>query len=178
MPTCLTDFTGWAGNILDSLDETGIPTGRVVTWLTSHLGTLNSALRTSFVLNESGCVTGDMTSAHSGIYTEMYFCYYYKKKANQNLGAAGYDWTTMTGDDQGTIKKVSKNEVAKTYRLMSQDCQDQLKKLITWYHSEYNPLEPRQIMYNTRVDVTQTAMISPPNSYYSPTNFVWETVTS
>jgi hypothetical protein len=173
--TCEPELSGWASGILDGLGETGYSVGSVVTWLETHLGSLNLALRTSFVIDSSGCISGDMDQAHSGIYTEMYLCDYYRKKANENLGASAYDWTFIEGEDQGTIRRVSKNEVAKTYMQLRKDCKDQVDHLIQWYHSEYLPNTACQVLYNQRVAVTATALTCPPTSYYAPTNYIWAT---
>lgn len=171
--TCAEDFSGWASGILDNLDESGIAVGSVALWLQSNLGILNIALRTDYELNESGCVTGEMNSAESGIYTEMYYCHYYRRKANAALGAASYDWTEIVGEDQGSVKKVSKNEVAKTYRLLASEACGNVTKLTKWYHDVYNPNTPLQILCNSRMDVTRTALRCPPNSFYSVNNYVW-----
>lgn len=175
MPTCPEQLSGWAGNILDSLSETTVTTGSVVLWLQTHLGVLNAKLNTAFDLNESGCITGDMAQSQSGIYNEMFICDYYSKQAAKNLGASAYDWTVIEGEDQGSIKKVSKNEIAKTYRGLSTDCISNVNDLVKWYNSQYNKALPLQVLYNDRYDTSATALIcsSPPAGLYSRDNYVF-----
>jgi hypothetical protein len=172
MSTCASGFSGWASDILDSLDETDITVGSATTWLRSNLGNLNLALGTSFSLDSGGCVSG-IEQAHSGIYTEMYYCYYFRKKANSNLGVSAYDWTEIDGEDQGKIRKVSRNETSKTYMQLKKDCKEGLNSLVQWYHEVFNPNTPCQVLYNSRTDVTATALVCPPDSIYSPNNIVW-----
>ena len=174
MPTCSADFSGWAGEILDCLGDTTTTVGSVVCWLETHLGQLTSALRTDFSINDSGCITGDMNQAASGIYTEMFHAYYYRKQANASLGAAGTSWISVKGEDQGEMKVASKTDIAKVYLQMSKESEEQVQKLIQWYHSTYYPQYASQILTNTRTDVSRSGMqCYPPNSYYSPNNSVW-----
>lgn len=176
--TCASDFTGWASGILESLNETGIATGSVANWLRSNLGLLNVRLRTTFSLNESGCVTGSINSAQSGIYTEMYYCYYYQRKANEMMGAASYDWVEIQGEDQGKIKRISQNDVAKNFMNMKKDTCEHVDSLVTWYHKYYNPLVSRQVLYNDRDGVSDSGLTcAPPCSFYSPYNYVWQAIT-
>lgn len=116
-----------------------------------------------------------MTQQTSGIYTEMYYCHYYGRKVSENLGAAGYDWTEIRGEDQGSIRKVSKNEVSKVYRGMQNDCHTRLDKLTSWYHSACNPNLPLQVLYNARSGSADSGLRCPvpPASYYAPYNTVW-----
>lgn len=176
--TCPSDISGWAGNILDSLGETSITTGSVYLWLTNSLGSLNDKLNTNFYINDSGCIESGlgsgMNSAHSGIYTEMYFCYYLSRQATKRLGAAEYDWTEIDGDEEGSVRRVSKNEQAKTYRLLAKDCNENLNSLVAWYKRK--EFEPKQVLYNDRTSMADGNLIynsSPPESYYSPHNFIW-----
>ena len=181
--SCPENLSGWAGDILDSLSETGIPTGKVVTWLQSNLGKFNVAIEEDFYLNDSGCITGAdglMDVNHSGIYTEMYYCDYYRQKATELLGAASFDWTLIEGDEQGTVRKVSKNEQAKTYNQMSKKCKENLKQLIDWYRAANIVISPQQTLYNDRIGVADAAVLStssyPPVDYYSFFNVIYQSV--
>lgn len=166
----------WAERILDGLDETGIPASRTVTWFQNNLHKLNLTLASGFY-TESGSIYPDMSLNISGIYEEMYYCDYYNKKANANLGANAYDWTEMRGEDQGTIRRVSKNEVAKTYRTMSKDCQERLAELVKWYNLQDTSISyANQILYNDRGTVADFGLIdfhAPPTHYYSNNNSIW-----
>lgn len=173
-PAALSD---WAVRILDNLDETGIAVPFVVTWLQNNLYRLNFALGTGFVCDSSGYISPDMNQYESGVYENQYFCYYYQKKMNQLLGAAGYDWTEIRGEDDGSIRKVSRNEAAKTYRTMYQDCQTSLKELIQWYQ-EQDIMLVGQILLGDRGDLAagDTMMYKqPPNQYVSSASTIWTT---
>jgi hypothetical protein len=168
---CSGELTNWAGLILESLDDSITPTGSVVTWLKSNLGYLNLRLGEEFVLS-GDCIVPDMSQNVSGIYTESYYCYYYNKQANKNLGASAYDWTEIVGDEQGTIRRVSKNEVAKTFRLLSKDCKENLEILTRWYADNKSPILPTQVLYGSRYGGSNFDLIPPPDCV-SSCNFVW-----
>lgn len=161
----------WAGLILESLDDTVTPTGSVSTWLKSNLGYLNLRLGEQFTIS-GDCVVPEMSQNVSGIYTEMFYCYYYNKQANKNLGASAYDWTEIVGEDQGAIRKVSKNEVAKTYRSLSNDCKVRLDQLTKWYTEAKDPIIPTQILYGDRFGGANFDLLPPPASI-SSCNFIW-----
>lgn len=170
-------MSGWAGRILNSLGETGIPTGQVVTWLNYNLGVLNLNLDTCFKVTNSGCITPEMNQSDSGVYTEMYYCHYFTKMANQNLGAMAYDsWTEIDGEDQGRIRRTSKNEIAKTYNKMATDCKSNLGELIKWYKDV--SIIPRQVTYNSRRNNADSGLRNlgdsyPPAAYVTSGNVVW-----
>ena len=182
MAICQGDQSGWAGEILDSMGETGTTTGSVVTWLQNNLGSLNTKISTSHYLSgvsgSGTCIFPDMNMATSGIYTEMYYCHFLSRKASQTLGALSFDWTFVEGDDQGAIRRVSNNDRAKTYAQLSKDCRDRLDELVKWYNFENNYAAPRQILGNSRVGSANSAMrdansVYPPESIYSSYNVIW-----
>lgn len=168
---CSGELNNWAGLILDSLDDSTTPTGSVVTWLKNNLGSLNLRLQETFSLS-GDCIFPDMSQNISGIYTEMFYCYYFNKQANKNLGASSYDWTEIMGEDQGTIRKVSKNEIAKTYRGLAKDCRDNLDKLSNWYIENRNPVVPTQVLLGQRFGGSNYDLMPPPN-LISFCNFIW-----
>jgi hypothetical protein len=170
---CSGEQTIWAGLILESLDDVVTPTGSVVTWLRSNLGALNLRLQTEFAISGSGyCIVPEMDQNVSGIYTEMYYCAYYNKMANKNLGASGYDWTEIQGDEQGTIRKVSKNEIAKSFRALAKDCRENLDKLTQWYGENTSPIVPTQILYGERFGGASFDLLPPPDCI-SACNPIW-----
>lgn len=145
--------SGWAGQLLDAVGDTTTSSGAVVLWLRGNLGILNSYLTTDFSV--SGDVSGDdyivpeFNSIQSGIYNELYICNWLRKKARTTLGSMDFDWTEMEGQDQGKIKKVSYAEKAKSYQLMSKDCDALIKELIKTYRGG-NFAHPQQITFNGR----------------------------
>lgn len=177
MATSLVDLTQWVENIYEGWGETGISISRGVSWLQNNLYRLNTALTTSFTTTSSGTIEPGLNSFESGIYTEMYFCDYLNKKANQALGAMAYDWTEMDMAEMGTIRKVSRNETAKTYRSMSNDCEKRLTELITWYLRSLSSYSPAySINYSDRGTVPDWGLLqfnAPPTHLYSENNMIF-----
>lgn len=171
MALCTGEQTVWAAQILESLDDTTTPTGMVTSWLRNNLGSLNLRINGEYSLS-GDCIVPDFSTNVSGIYTEMYYCAYFAKQANKFLGGAAYDWTEIRGDEQGSIRRVSKNEVAKTFRLLSKDCQENLTKLTEWFNGLNSSL-PTQVLYGSRYGGANFDLIPPPSDYYTESNFVW-----
>lgn len=169
-------LSGWADRMLDSLGETGVTTTSVVVWLQNNLFRLNLALETGFITNSSGYIDPDMTQNESGIYEQMYYCSYYNKQANMMLGANGYDWTEIRGEDQGSIRRVSKNEIAKVYRAQTADCKIQLSELIDWYTSQ-DLMLAGQILLGDRGDIASGDLLDycQPPTEYTTHSTVWRT---
>lgn len=154
MAICSGELTIWASQILDDLADTTTSTGSVVSWLQTNLYQVNGALGTQYYLNESGCIEPNMDPMGSGIYTQMYNCHWLRKKAIQNLGAAGYDWTRFQGEEQGSITKVSRNETSKTYRILAEDCKKIVDELTDWYKGVY----VGQVLYSQRCSTTDATL--------------------
>lgn len=102
-------------------------------WLESHIGDLNIACQTDFNTVSGFCVP-PMNYSEIAIYQNQFIIYYYQRSANNMLGASQYstDWTTIQEADS-RVTKVSRNEIAKTYRNAALDAQNQLKYEIAQY---------------------------------------------
>ena len=173
------ELSVWAERILQSLDETTISSTRLVTWLQTNLYRINLAVGSGYYLEDNGSILPAMSAPISGLYEEIYYCDYLNKKANALVGAFAYDWTEIEGDKQGKIRRVSKNEGAKTYTIMAKDCQTRLKDLIRWYNSQFNDsiMCAGQVLYGDRGEVADTGLRNynyPPDGYYSSTNTTWD----
>jgi hypothetical protein len=165
----------WSERILDSLSETGIAAASVVTWFQNSLYKLNLALGSGFY-TESGNILPDMSPNISGIYEEIYYCYYLNRKATQNLGAGAWDWTEIAEDNQGRIRKVSRNEIAKSYQAQAKDCKQTLEELIEWFQQGEGHTLVGTILYGDRGQVADHGLIGyhdPPTTVRSPYNTVW-----
>ena len=145
----LAQQSSWASGISASLDDTITSNGSVVGWLQTNLGLLNAYLHTEFVVNADEEIETHMLPAHSGLYNEMYYCHWLKKKSRSLLNNADYDWIEMRGEKQGSVKIVSKNERAKTINSMSKDCDINLKAIIKDLRGG-GFLTPRSISFNER----------------------------
>ena len=168
---CPGELSTWAERILDSLDETGITTSSVVVWMSNHLYLINTAIGSGFYTNGSGYIEPDFSPNVSGLYESMYVCYYYNKKANSALGAFSSDWTEIEGEKQGKIRRVSRNEVSKTYRLMAQDCRSSLAELIKAYNENDGTTLVGQVLMGDRGQVADhglMALSDPVSVYHNP----------
>jgi hypothetical protein len=172
-----TELSGWAYRIQGNLEDSTVSVGMIISWLQNNLYKINISLPVPVEYSISGdSIAPDMTSAISGIYEEMYYCDYMKKKCRMSLGAASYDWVEVDGADQGRIRRVSKNEQAKTWRTLYQDCEKRIDELIKWYEDTYSeyPMAD-QILYNERCSVSEGGLqvFVPPYQLISPYNSVW-----
>jgi hypothetical protein len=125
-------FSGLAGFTIEQLgDPTGLTTGNVVNWFKYSLGTLNSVFQVNY--QPSGeFTTPYLDYAASGFYSKLYICQYLNKQAQQNLGAAAYDWSEIREGDS-TVRRVSKNEQAKVYSQLSKECRSEVNDWATQY---------------------------------------------
>lgn len=111
------------------LDETtNTSTTKILNWFISNIGLLNDALSTSHVINGTEA-SPELTDDEAVIFGLMYLHRYYQRLIQTNLNATQYDWSEITEADS-TIRRVSKNEIAKSYRLLANDTKDYLNKLI------------------------------------------------
>jgi hypothetical protein len=100
-------------------------------WLMNHVGELNVSCETSFN-TASGFAIPALNFQEVAIYQELFTVYYYKRSATNLLGCAQYDWTTLAEADS-RIVKVSRNELAKTYRGFVNDAETRLRYMVAQY---------------------------------------------
>lgn len=159
MAICSGELTIWASQILEDLGDTTTPTGSVVSWLQNHLYEINGATRSQYYLNESGCIEPNMDAFGSGIYTQMYICSWLRKQALKAMGGMSYDWVRIEGNEQGSITKVSKNDVSKNYTGLAKDCKELVEELTNWYNGPY----AGQVLYSQRCSTTDAGLKPPPD---------------
>lgn len=170
-------ISGWAYRIQGSLEDPSISVGMVASWIQNNLFKINTSLPITeeFVLSGDG-IYPEMSQSISGIYEEMYYYDYMTRKARLSVGAAAYDWVEFNGDDQGSVRRVSKNEQAKTWRLLAQDADKKIKELIVWYEDTYleYPMAD-QVLYNDRLSNSESGLqcYIPPEYLISSNNTVW-----
>ena len=99
-------------------------------WFENNIGELNTLIFTSF----SG----------SGIYKKLYLKHFYQKKARNVLKGidSSVDFISLREGDS-MITRTNKNEIAKTYRGMAKDAEEDLEKAVYAYNY-YNAV-PRQV---------------------------------
>jgi hypothetical protein len=114
---------------LDSPDDIHIPS--IVFWIKSNIGYLNNLLSTSIVLQEEG-FSPELTEEQKIIFKFLYQIKYLNKKIRDNLGATAYDWSEISEGDS-RVRRVSKNEIAKTYLTQRKDMEEVLDRVVFLY---------------------------------------------
>jgi hypothetical protein len=110
-------------------------------WLANNVGLLNTQLYTSF----SGSATTDGDTAiqttgrfgfeEADIFKQLYLVNYYKKKTRavlKNIDSS-VDFISLR-DGDSMITRTNKNEIAKTYRGLTNDAEDRLQMLTAKYN--------------------------------------------
>lgn len=110
-------------------------------WLSNHVGDLNVNINSCFSY-ASGFITPPLNYQQVAIYEEIFNEYYYNLSAANLLGASQYDWTRLTEADS-TVVKVSRNQLAQTYRGLRKDSQEKLRYLVGQY--KINAAVPSQV---------------------------------
>lgn len=111
-------------------EELSIPA--ISFWLTSNIGQLNTLLNIAIKLNDQEEFFPELSSEEKDIFKQLYFVNYFTKLVKSNLGASAYDWSEMQEGDS-RIRRVSRNEIAKTYQQARNSIQSELKDLIFYY---------------------------------------------
>lgn len=164
-----TDLSGWAGSIIDSMSLSGVTTGSVVCWLENNVGVLNLSLQTTGYYATGNQILPSMDINTMAIYTQMYECYYLSKEARLSAQLGYDDWVEINGQDQGSIRKVSKSELSKNFSTLAKDCQLRLSDLLNWYLNEGgNGQDPARMPLQVIGDQAYKCGI--PAAYLSPTN--------
>lgn len=153
------NLSGWAGEIIEDMELSGVTTGSVVSWLGNNLGNLNNLLGSEYEYvsgDISGAILPEMETGPIDIYEKMYECQYLSKKARQAATLGFSDWIQIDGDDQGSIRKVSKTEVAKELRGQAKDCKLELEDLVNVYNASQSGALPNQV-----IGVTDCCYVEP-----------------
>lgn len=118
--------------IFRELDQpTNLSVPQISFWLISNIGQLNILIEQEYVVldNEFSPELGDQ---EKDIFKQLYFVKYYSSLMTSNLGAAAYDWSELSEGDS-TIRRVSKNEVAKNYKQLRDSYYAGLQELVFFY---------------------------------------------
>lgn len=126
-------------------------------WFENNLGELNTLLFTSFSgSGKAGASTQVFTPTlgleESGIYKKLYLKHFYKKKARNVLKGIdnSVDFISLREGDS-MITRTNKNEIAKTYRGLAKDAEEELEKAVYAYN--FYQAKPRQVVgSDVRVD--------------------------
>lgn len=129
--------------------EIGSPTDLSVSSIQSrlvsnpYLGTLNNLIVTCFS-GVSGQISPDMTPDQQAIYSLLYQRDHYTTKLNQVLQGYATSFTTLQEGDS-RISRSSTADVARVYRDMQKQLNDQLIFLVNSYRQ--NEGQPSSVLY-------------------------------
>lgn len=135
-------------NIADEIfKELGSPTSlsvpAIAYWLQRNLGELNTKLETCFTINEgTGEVSPDLSIEEKAIFKKMYGIYFYSNEIRRNLSAAALDPVVEISSDGSRVRKISRNEVVKSYIQIRSQEEKELGDSIFMYKK--NKSFPRQ----------------------------------
>jgi len=114
---------------LGSPDDLSIP--QIYYWLVSNIGQLNVLIEMEYKVEGDDFVP-DMNNEEKDIFKSLYYIKWAGVGITSNLGAASYDWSEISEGDS-TIRRVSKNEVAKNYKQLRDAYKTQLDELVYFY---------------------------------------------
>jgi|GEM_PF-5008470 len=123
-------------------EPSGISTGTISYWIDNSIGYLNNILAESHNII-SGNIDPGFNIAESGIMNQMYKVRYYNNQATNRLGASAYDWSELHEGDS-MVRRVSKNEIAKTYLQLAREEKTLLDEAILFYRT--NMAMPKSIL--------------------------------
>ncbi len=170
------DLEPWSERIYLNLPETGFTTqGKILNWLRTNPFKLNAVFGTSYVYNGSG-IDPTLPANHSGYYEELYSCQLYRDMAMKFVGADAYDLDLTETELEGQSRQrfVSRNERAKVYRSLANDCDSRLALLAEdLTNAESSSPLAAQILYSDRNNMIYGGNYCPDSSLYSPHNTTW-----
>jgi hypothetical protein len=127
----LTDLSDNIFRNLGEPDSLSIP--RIAFWLVGRIGELNVLLNTKIVYDETlQEFSPELTNEQASIFGLMYSVSFFTRLINVNLGAGAFDWSEISDGDT-TIRRVSRNEISKTYTQVRNQLQVEFSDLVFYY---------------------------------------------
>lgn len=137
----MNSVTGIASDILSGLyDPQDLNTYTTEYWVRNNLGDLNIAVHANYALSGSGdsqIITGDSPvwdDRVGDIYKKMHEISYYRKQIMSILPAGSNNQVLELNSDGARIKLVNKSEIAKTYRSLKKDAEEELADMISTFN--------------------------------------------
>lgn len=114
-----------AQEIYDDLEDENLSIPSISTWLRANVGNLNVNIATSFSINENDLsISPEISIDAKAIFKQMYFCRYYKRRADSVLNNALTNNILSLKDDVSSVNFVNKSELSKTYKsIADSECQ-------------------------------------------------------
>ena len=118
--------------------ELGEPTSLsippIAFWLRTNIGSLNSYLNTTFLVDLSTFeISPAMGQEEKDIFKRLYLVHYYDVKLRESLGAASTDTWISIESDGTSVRRVNKVEQGKTYQTAKKVELEELNKMIHAY---------------------------------------------
>lgn len=121
---------------------------QIADWYRYNIGQLNLQIHTEIIYDSTlDEFVEPLTIEQANIYKLMYFIKFADTNRIANLGASSYDWSELDEGDT-TIRKVSKNEIAKSYKLMRDGYATDMAHLVYLYKN--NQIVPQSWVYEGR----------------------------
>jgi hypothetical protein len=110
-----------------------MPQSYIEAWLKENIGQLNTRINTTY----SG-IESDLDTEAQAIYKEIYMGSYYRKQSRSALrgligSTNGADILNLK-DGNSSVSFTNKNEVAKVYKSMADDCDKKVDKMAHLYN--------------------------------------------
>lgn len=142
-----------AAEIYTDLEDTSsVSQSGISYWLRTNIGALNNRINTVFNAPASGNLpfyqgasSGilDMEEQEKNIFKSIYLLRYYSRQIQSSLGAAGLDPIVEIESDGARVRKISRNEISKTWITLRKDVSKELDNQIFAY--TYNKSSPKSI---------------------------------
>jgi len=127
-----------AAEIISDLDgQADLSQSYLVAWLRNNIGALNNAIGSCFTLTDSLEFIPCIDNNQKDILKWMFNCHYYNLQGRRFIGASGWETNSWVSIEEGDskIRRVSPNDIAKTYFNLAKDCKESLNSSILFYRT-------------------------------------------
>lgn len=135
-------------------DDISIPS--VSFWITTNIGKLNNLLDTDYAIVNSE-IEPNLGESEKTILKLIYMIYYFNRQVNKNLGAAAYNSVLELREGNRTVKVANKNDIAKNYRTVIADYNDELMTQLLNY--KMNRSDPHQFVVGNPILTDEYGLI-------------------
>jgi len=139
----ITDLATLIYNNLGAPSDVSISSIQTKLVSTGFLGRLNNSINTSYSI-VSGDISPELGINEQSLYSQMYISEYYSRKINQIIGGTDISWTSI-GDGDSKITRSSQTEVAKVYKDLKKQADEEITRLTNAYR--VNASEPSTVDY-------------------------------
>lgn len=128
----------------------------IASWLRANIGLLNTRINKSFTISDADFeLTPAIGLNEEAIFKLMYYVHYFNFRFLASMGAASTDSVLEVSDGGGTVRKINKNELSKTWLQGKKDATEALDKMIRDYLR--NDVKPLQVAGDDTVAGSYTA---------------------